>query len=107
MGGVEDGVHDEVTNAGFVVAAYTGLGIRGGDHGERAALTSVATFFIAAEEPTRERIAIIAEEEELHPGIGGEVIVILQDRGTVSVTGEVFSRGKGLYQFMRAVLGGE
>ena len=52
--------------------------VGGGNHKKRALLSGFGLIGIAAEESARERIGIVSHEEEFHPRVGDDIVVIFE-----------------------------
>lgn len=90
------GVDDHKIDTKLIVAFLSSGSVGHGDH-EGGALLPGRIVLIALEEAARERIGIIAEKKEFHPGVGDDVVMILENDVCSRAVRREVSRGlKGL-----------
>ena len=91
-------IDDDSIDTGSCEAGLPLGSVGGGNHEERALLSCFGFVGVALEESAGKRIGIISHEEQFHPGIGGDVIVVLEYPFIgASVFGKPSRNGIGLY----------
>lgn len=82
--------------------------VGGGNHEEGALLSCFGFVSVALEESAGKWIRIIPHEEQFHPGVGGDVVVVLEYPFIgASVFGKPGRNGIGLYGAARIACGGD
>ena len=107
-----EAVHMRIDDDGIDTGSFEtvlSLGrVGGGNHEERALLSCFGFVSIALEEPAGKRIGIISHEEQFHPGVGGDVVVVLEYPFVgASVSSKPSRNGIGLHGAARIACGGD
>lgn len=101
-------VDDDSINAGSCEASLSFGRVGSGNHEEGALLSCFGFVSIALEESAGKRVGIISHEEQFHPGVGGDVVVVLEYPFIgASVFGEPGRNGIGLHGAARIACGSD